>query len=220
MDRRLFEAAWTRNVEQLCKFIEDDPRTLHVVSLAGSAEAPLAGQVDFVKEIIPSNQSNNHPNQSHNTIKVRTTLQIGDSILLLLLEIIGKPKAPFKTPRKQAPKPSVIKRSPRLMGKFKLPFSCTSEKTIALSDDEPDFSDPIEPKPLQPKSIELEPLQPEPLQTDPIQNRKGKELIDETDVYLPMICGLPNVGFSGSQSFMNDSGPYDYEYGCFRFRSG
>ncbi|KAM7512194.1 hypothetical protein LguiB_011069 [Lonicera macranthoides] len=51
MDRRLFEAAWTRNVEQLCKFIEDDPRTLHVVSLAGSAEAPLAGQVDFVKEI-------------------------------------------------------------------------------------------------------------------------------------------------------------------------
>ncbi|KAM7462921.1 hypothetical protein LguiA_031042 [Lonicera macranthoides] len=119
---------------------------------------------------------------------------------------MGKPNAPFKTPRKQASKPSVIRRSPRLIGKFKLHFSCTTEKPIALSDDEPDFSDLIEPEPLQPKLIKTEPHQ-----TDPIENRKGKWLMDEADVYLPMICGLPNVGFSDSQSSMNDSGPYDYE---------
>ncbi|KAM7475874.1 hypothetical protein LguiB_023117 [Lonicera macranthoides] len=57
---------------------------------------------------------------------------------------MGKPNAPFKTPRKRVLKPLVIRRSPRLMGKIKLPFSCTLEKPIAFGDDEPDFSDSIE----------------------------------------------------------------------------
>ncbi|KAA8515823.1 hypothetical protein F0562_018566 [Nyssa sinensis] len=56
MDRRLFEAAWTGNVEYLLQLMKDDPCMLSAVALAG-AETPLhiacmAGHLSFAKEVM------------------------------------------------------------------------------------------------------------------------------------------------------------------------
>ncbi|XP_059633785.1 ankyrin repeat-containing protein BDA1-like [Cornus florida] len=60
MDRRLFEAAWTGNVEFLHKLMEDDPCLLNAVALAGG-ETPvhiacLAGHFSFVQEVMKLRQ--------------------------------------------------------------------------------------------------------------------------------------------------------------------
>ncbi|XP_059636035.1 ankyrin repeat-containing protein BDA1-like [Cornus florida] len=56
MDRRLLEAAWTGNVEDLLKVTGEDPCMLSAVALAG-AETPLhvaclAGHLNFVRELL------------------------------------------------------------------------------------------------------------------------------------------------------------------------
>ncbi|KAM7508863.1 hypothetical protein LguiA_019316 [Lonicera macranthoides] len=56
MDKRLFEAAWTGNVEYLFELLKENCYMLEVVALAGG-ETPLhiaclAGHLDFVKEIL------------------------------------------------------------------------------------------------------------------------------------------------------------------------
>lgn len=56
MDKRLFEAAWTGNVEYLFELLKENRCMLKVVALAGG-ETPLhiaclAGRLDFVKEIL------------------------------------------------------------------------------------------------------------------------------------------------------------------------
>ncbi|KAA8515824.1 hypothetical protein F0562_018565 [Nyssa sinensis] len=60
MDRRLFEAAWTGNVEYLLQLMKDDPCILSAAALAG-AETPLhiacmAGHLSFAKVVMKLRQ--------------------------------------------------------------------------------------------------------------------------------------------------------------------